>query len=332
MKYLILTFIHILWTLYPQAKARKILDMSSAAAPTVNLQPVSSLPSPQQQQQQPSPRDSKTSRMMASSPLLSSALTSPTKQTTPPTAMTKLTVAHAPPPAISLPQTPSPIPIVPSAISRNPLPSVPLPQVPPLAAVLRQPAAAAMAAGLQKPPPPPIVAPSIRPAPPMRPQPRLKTSPPKAATAVLGATKVVTSAASTAASVIMLPSSVTATAPANKTLVTATKSLPPKEPSPAPPPLPPPPQPTRIATLPAGVNIAHVVKKANQQLGVPAAVSTGGGVGGAKENLYVIALPPEQLRNLEGSRLGSQMVTLVSGKEAASAIKSKVRARESIFS
>ena len=47
--------------------------------------------------------------------------------------------------------------------------------------------------------------------------------------------------------------------------------------------------------MPAGVNIAHVVKKANQQLSVPVTVS--GSVGGAKENLYVIALPPDQLRN-----------------------------------
>ena len=56
----------------------------------------------------------------------------------------------------------------------------------------------------------------------------------------------------------------------------------------------------RIATLPAGLNIAHVVKKANQQLTVPVTVSTGGGGGaggGSKgENLYVIALPPDQLR------------------------------------
>ena len=113
---------------------------------------------------------------------------------------------------------------------------------------------------------------------------------------------------------------------------------------------------SRIATLPAGVNIAHVVKKANQQLTVPVTVSTGGsGVGGAaaggsaKENLYVIALPPDQLRfgielgsilsfrgamklknlifprrNLESQGLGSQMVTLVSGEKAAAAIKSKV--------
>ena len=54
---------------------------------------------------------------------------------------------------------------------------------------------------------------------------------------------------------------------------------------------------SRIATLPAGVNIAHVVKKANQQLTVPVTVSGGAVGGGAKENLYVIALPPDQLRN-----------------------------------
>ena len=57
------------------------------------------------------------------------------------------------------------------------------------------------------------------------------------------------------------------------------------------------------------MNIAHMVKKASQQLTtVPVSVSTaaasgasgvGGAVGGAtgtKENLYVIALPPDQLR------------------------------------
>ena len=57
------------------------------------------------------------------------------------------------------------------------------------------------------------------------------------------------------------------------------------------------------------MNIAHMVKKASQQLTtVPVSVSTaaasgaaggsvvGGGTGGTKENLYVIALPPDQLR------------------------------------
>ena len=61
------------------------------------------------------------------------------------------------------------------------------------------------------------------------------------------------------------------------------------------------------------MNIAHMVKKASQQLTtVPVSVSTaagvgaaggaagasvvGGGGGGTKENLYVIALPPDQLR------------------------------------
>ena len=57
------------------------------------------------------------------------------------------------------------------------------------------------------------------------------------------------------------------------------------------------------------MNIAHMVKKASQQLTtVPVSVSTaaasgasgvGGAVGGGtgtKENLYVIALPPDQLR------------------------------------
>ena len=69
------------------------------------------------------------------------------------------------------------------------------------------------------------------------------------------------------------------------------------------------------------MNIAHMVKKASQQLTtVPVSVSTaaasgasgvggavsgaaggsvvGGGTGGTKENLYVIALPPDQLRYL----------------------------------
>ena len=60
------------------------------------------------------------------------------------------------------------------------------------------------------------------------------------------------------------------------------------------------------------MNIAHMVKKASQQLTtVPVSVSTAAGVGaaggaaggsavgggtGTKENLYVIALPPDQLR------------------------------------
>ena len=56
------------------------------------------------------------------------------------------------------------------------------------------------------------------------------------------------------------------------------------------------------------MNIAHMVKKASQQLTtVPVSVSggaaggagagaVGGGGGGTKENLYVIALPPDQLR------------------------------------
>ena len=70
--------------------------------------------------------------------------------------------------------------------------------------------------------------------------------------------------------------------------------------------------PSRIATLPVGMNIAHMVKKASQQLTtVPVSVSTaaasgasgvGGAVSGAtgtKENLYVIALPPDQLRYLK---------------------------------
>ena len=105
-----------------------------------------------------------------------------------------------------------------------------------MAAILQQPPA-----GLQRPPPPPIVAPSgnIRPASIGAAQARLKASPPKTVT-VAGAAgagaKVVTSAGGGhgATNVIMLPSSVTAAAPANKTLVTATKSLPPKETSPAP--------------------------------------------------------------------------------------------------
>jgi len=296
-------------------KARKILDMSStAAAPTiVNLQPPPSAGlQPSSQQPQPHHADSRTAQMMRSSPLLSSALTSPTKVTTTTTTMTRVSL---PGPistqAISLPQQPSPIPIVPSVIARHPLP-VPLPQVPTMAAILQQPPASLQ----QRPPPPPIVAPSgnIRPAAIGPTQARLKTSPPKTVTVTAGGAKVVTSAGG--GPVIMLPSSVTAAAgPANKTLVTATKSLPPKATSPAP-------QQPRIATLPAGVNIAHVVKKANQQLSVPVTVS--GSVGGAKENLYVIALPPDQLRNLESSGLGSQMVTLVSGEKAAAAIKSKV--------
>ena len=57
------------------------------------------------------------------------------------------------------------------------------------------------------------------------------------------------------------------------------------------------------------MNIAQMVKKASQQLTtVPVSVSTSaaggaggggavvGGGGGTKENLYVIALPPDQLR------------------------------------
>ena len=113
-----------------------------------------------------------------------------------------------------------------------------------MAAILQQPSAAT-AASLQRPPhPPPIVAPSggIRPTGAAA-GPRLKTSPPKAvavasgvAAAAGGAAKVVTSVGGGgggATNVIMLPSSVTAAAPATKTLVTATKSLPPKEASPA---------------------------------------------------------------------------------------------------
>ena len=65
------------------------------------------------------------------------------------------------------------------------------------------------------------------------------------------------------------------------------------------------------------MNIAHMVKKASQQLTtVPVSVSTGvaggaaGGAGGAsavgggaKENLYVIALPPDQLRYVRTVRI-----------------------------
>jgi hypothetical protein len=83
---------------------------------------------------------------------------------------------------------------------------------------------------------------------------------------------------------------------------------------------------TRFATLPTGVNIAHVVKKA-QQAAATAAGTPGVAAAAQKDSLYVIALPPDQLKHLDSSRLmqypGGQMVTLVSGEKAAAAIKTK---------